>query len=109
MFKIAPNPTFTADVPIPVPGGSTAKLKLVFKHKTREEIREYFARVGGGTDTDAAESDADVLLEILAGWEDVDADFSRDALNLLLENYPAAPRAIFDTYLAELTGQRRGN
>lgn len=106
MFSINPNPTFAAEVAIPVAGGGTEKLNLLFKHKRRDDVREFFARASEGAD---GESDADVLLEIVEGWEDVDAPFSREALDQLVQNYPAAPRAIFDTYLAELTGQRRGN
>ncbi|MDC6179032.1 hypothetical protein C2I33_08605 [Ralstonia solanacearum] len=106
MFSINPKPTFAAEATIPVAGGGTEKLNLLFKHKRRDDVREFFARASEGTD---GESDADVLLEIVEGWKDVDAPFSREALDQLVQNYPAAPRAIFDTYLAELTGQRRGN
>ncbi|WP_055336310.1 phage tail assembly chaperone [Ralstonia solanacearum] len=106
MFSINPKPTFAAEATIPVAGGGTEKLNLLFKHKRRDDVREFFARASEGTD---GESDADVLLEIVEGWKDVDAPFSREALDRLVQNYPAAPRAIFDTYLAELTGQRRGN
>lgn len=104
MFQIDPNPTFTADADIPVAGGGTSKLTLVFKHKTKDEAREYFSR----TSTDG-EDDVGALLEIVEGWEDVDAPFSREALDRVLQNYPGAPRAIFGAYLAELMGQRRGN
>ncbi|AQW29527.1 phage tail assembly chaperone [Ralstonia syzygii subsp. celebesensis] len=108
MFSINPKPTFAAEVAIPVAGGGTEKLQLVFKHKTRDEVKAFFAQAGAGAGADD-QSDADVLLEIVAGWEDVDVPFSREALDQLVQNYPSAPRAIFDTYLAELTGQRRGN
>ncbi|WP_247538437.1 phage tail assembly chaperone [Ralstonia pseudosolanacearum] len=106
MFSINPKPTFTAEADIPLAGGGTEKLQLVFKHKTRDEVKAFFEHVSAGADD---QSDADVLLEIVAGWEDVDVPFSREALDQLVQNYPSAPRAIFDTYLGELTGQRRGN
>ena len=70
MFQINPNPTFSATVDIPAAGGRTEKLKLVFKHKTRDEALEYLRRSPA-----EGEDDASVLLEIIAGWEDVDADF----------------------------------
>lgn len=104
MFQINPNPTFSATVDIPAAGGRTEKLKLVFKHKTRDEALEYLRRSPA-----EGEDDASVLLEIIAGWEDVDADFSREALNQVVQNYAGAPRAIFEAYTAELMGQRRGN
>ncbi len=104
MFQITPNPTFTATVDIPAAGGRTEKLKLIFKHKTRNEALEYLRRSAAD-----GEDDASVLLEIIAGWEEVDAEFSREALNELVQNYAGAPRAIFEAYTAELMGQRRGN
>jgi hypothetical protein len=104
MFQINPNPTFTTTVDIPVAGGRTEKLKLTFKHKTRDDALEYLRRPAG-----EGEDDASILLEIIAGWEDVDAEFSRETLNQVVQNYPGAPRAIFDAYAAELMGQRRGN
>ncbi|APF86966.1 hypothetical protein HI806_09520 [Ralstonia solanacearum] len=106
MFSINPKPTFVAEADIPVAGGGTEKLTLVFKHKTRDDVQAYFEQVSAGAD---GQTDADALLEILDGWKDVDVPFSREELNRLVQNYPGAPRAIFDTYLAELTGQRRGN
>ncbi|MDF3837153.1 phage tail assembly chaperone [Cupriavidus basilensis] len=104
MFQINPDPTFVGTVKIPAAGGKEQELRLVFKHKTRDEAKEYFQRA---TDSDA--SDTKLLLEVIAGWEDVDAEFSEEALNRLIQNYQAAPRAIFEGYLAELQVARLGN
>jgi hypothetical protein len=45
MFKINPNPTFTAEANIAVPGQPAEKLKLVFRHKTRAEVKTFCDRV----------------------------------------------------------------
>ncbi|USE78906.1 phage tail assembly chaperone [Cupriavidus gilardii] len=116
MFKINPNPTFTATVTIPVPGGKPEKLKLTFRHKSRDQAKDYFDRIAkeaaeaiesGKTDDVARERRA--LEEIVAGWEDVDQPFSGDALEQLLQNYHGAATAILDTFTTELNLARRGN
>ncbi len=113
MFKITPNPTFKATVSIAVPGEQAAKLKLVFRHKTRDEAKAFFERVSREAAEDAGGSPAarerKVLEEIVAGWEDVDQPFTGDALEQLLQNYHNAATAILDTYMEQLTLARRGN
>lgn len=104
MFKIQPNPTFQATVKIPVPGGKTEGLVLVFKHKTRDETADFFSRAASYKGKDAK-----LMLEIIDGWQGVDADFSEDALMRLLQNYHGATKAIFDAYLEELGQARAGN
>lgn len=105
MFKITPNPTFPAEIAIPVPGGGKEKLKLVFKHKNREQLEEYIERSRGAT----PDEEPSLLMEIIDGWQDVDQEFSREALAELLRNHHGAGFHIFDGYLEELTGRRRGN
>lgn len=104
MFKLNPNPTFAGTATIVVPGGEAEKLRLVFRHKTRDDAKAFFERAAK-----AEEKESTLLLEIIAGWEDVDAEFSEDALAKLLQNYHTAPSAIFEAYMAELTAARRGN
>jgi hypothetical protein len=104
MFKLNPNPTFVGTASIAVPGGEAEKLRLVFKHKTRDDAKAFFERAAKSD-----ESESKLLLEIIAGWEDVDAEFSEDALSQLLQNYHNAAQAIFEGYMAELTAARRGN
>lgn len=104
MFKLNPNPTFVGTATIAVPGGEAEKLRLVFKHKTRDEAAAFFERAAK-----SGEKESVLLMEIVAGWEDVDAEFSEEALETLLQNYHTSPRAIFDAYLDELTAARKGN
>lgn len=104
MFKLNPNPTFPGTATIAVPGGEAATLKLVFKHKTRDEAKAFFERAAKSDEKESA-----LMLEVIAGWEDVDAPFSEENLALLLQNYHNAPNAIFQAYMAELSTARRGN
>lgn len=95
MFTIQPKPTFKLDVTIPTVTGP-GKITFVFKHKGRKAIAEFIeslTKEGDGV------KDVDALLDIIEDWEKVDAKFSADALEQLLENYPGAGKAIFDAYL----------
>ncbi|MDH0519983.1 phage tail assembly chaperone [Achromobacter xylosoxidans] len=104
LFSLTPPATFAATVDIPRPGTEPAKLRLTFRHKTKEDLNAWLA---SGTDV---ESDAEWLGVIVAGWEGVSTDFSPQALALLVSNYHRpAVEAIVDKYLSELTEFRRGN
>jgi len=104
MFKIKAKPTFVAPVSIPVPGGEPETLMLVFRHKTRDEVGEYLQRTAS-TET----KDVGPLMEIIEGWQDVDAEFSKDALQDLVQNYHGSVTAIMDAYVVELAEGRRKN
>jgi hypothetical protein len=93
-FKLQPNPTFKASVTIPTPEGD-GKIVFVFKHKGRKALKEFFASLGEG---DAARPDSEALQDLLAGWEDFDAPYSPENLEVLLDNYPSAATAIFGAY-----------
>ena len=102
VFKLNPAPTFRAVVDIPVPGGEPLGLECEFRHQTRAALKDWIG-------TFAGRDEADVLMDIVAGWHNADAGFSRDALDLLLQNYAQAGTAILARYTAELTGARLGN
>ncbi|MYZ44217.1 phage tail assembly chaperone [Schauerella aestuarii] len=104
MFKVIAKPTFEGTAKIPVAGEKDADLKLIFKHKTRDEAREYFDRVGK-----SEASDGEILAEIIEGWKDVDTEFSVEALNQVTQNYHQAVPAIFHCYTAELNKARTKN
>jgi hypothetical protein len=104
MFKLKVDPTFKAKVAIPVAGGEPKPITFIFKHRTRSALREW------SSDPEVMKKeDVDYLMDMVTGWENVDEEFSRDALHTLLENYGGASFAIRDAYLAELTQQRLGN
>ncbi len=105
MLKLQPNPTFRAEVGIPVPGQSEpAKIVCVFAHMDRDEFKAFAA-----PDAVAARSDVESLQRILRGWDGVDAEFSADAVAMLCQQYHGAAYAISAAFVAELTKARLGN
>ena len=102
VFKLNPEPTFRTAVDIPVPGGAPVALELEFRHQTRDAAKAWFSGFAG-------RSDADCLMDIIAGWHNCETAFSREALDTLLANYAQASSAILAAYARELTGARLGN
>lgn len=102
VFKLNPEPTFRAVVSIPVAGGEPAELEFEFRHKTRDESRAWFSGFAG-------RSEADCLMDIVAGWHNCETVFGKEALETLLQNYAQAGSAILAVYARELTGARLGN
>jgi hypothetical protein len=109
MFKLAPCPEFTADVPTTRPGeDKPGTLRLRFRHKSRQEYRDWLAK----------HSDSDVvdgLLEAVCGWDGVEDDegnqvpFSREAFARLLDLFPASAIDILKAYGRALHESRTGN
>lgn len=103
IFKLNPEPTFRAIIAIPSAGVAEGmELDIEFKRKTKDELAKYYSEIKGKKDLDA-------LLEIMAGWHNCDAEFSKKALAALLQNYPAAASTIVNRYGAESIGARLGN
>lgn|GEM_PF-1364535 len=135
MLKIDPNPTFKWDVKFNTPEGEQT-LKLVFKHMTveahdawwDEALKRYLsyrdalqahakaieeATVAGKELPEApkqAKSGLDEIMELVAGWEEVDAEFSREAMGKLIDNYhDLSAKKICEAWSAGLTQRRREN
>lgn len=102
IFKINPEPTFRSVVSIPVPGADPMDLELEFRHKTKDELKAFFTGFEG-------RDDIDCLMEVVAGWHNCEAQFNRETLSDLLQNYPRANTAILGKYAAETVGSRLGN
>lgn len=103
MFKLQPNPTFFAKVGIPIAGQE--KLEIIdveYKYLTRTALKSYFEGLKGKTDAQA-------LGEIVIGWRIPDVEFSASALETLIDNYPAAAEAFFESFKAELMEAKRKN
>lgn len=100
-FKLQPNPTFKAKVAIPVHGGEAVQVEFEFKHRTRDELSEYYKSAAERSDTEA-------LLDILAGWE-LDDDFTAENVERLVQNHIGAAPAITARYVEELVQARKGN
>jgi len=103
MFKIEANPTFPAVVKIRAAGGAILDLNVVFRHKKRDEVHQYFA--------DCAEKgkpDVDCILELVESW-DADKPLAKESVLELMQNFAGASKAFFSTYLDELIQARLGN
>ena len=95
MLTLAPAATFVATVRVHVPGGDDVPVNFIFAHKGRAALKDFVERAQSSADLDA-------VAEIVAGWDGVEADYSRDALAALLDAYPSAAVSILEGYLAEI-------
>jgi len=100
-FNLNPSPTFKAVVAIPVAGGDHADVEFTFKHRTRDEFKEFVENLKGS-------ENVDMLLDIASGW-DLDEPFDKDSLTKMEQKYMGSPQAVINVYMAELTGNRTKN
>lgn len=100
-LSLNPNPTFKAEVGIPVPGDNPVKVEFVFKHHTKDEIKAWLADKGEETDPEA-------IMFCVAGWA-LDDKFSIENVKRLDQSYAGAAGEIIRTYLSELRGARTKN
>lgn len=105
MLKLKADPTFTAPVKIPTPNGQVV-VRMDFKHMPKDEFEAF---VKSERERDEKRPDADVILDIVAGWHDVDGEFNRENVTRLCQEYHAAGRVIVETFVEELTQHRQGN
>jgi hypothetical protein len=107
--SVKAKPTFFAKVTIPAPEGALV-LDLEFKHRTRKEFDAYIQQVQSRTaEGEGSVAEVDQVLELVAGWRNVEEPFSKEAVADLLENFHAASRTIGSRYHDELTQARLGN
>jgi hypothetical protein len=100
-FNLTAIPTFKAKVAIPVPGGKSVDVEFVYKHRTRDEYKEF-------VDNLPDREDVDVIMDIASGWDLEDA-FSAEAMEAMTQNYIGSAYAIIQTYISELTNARVKN
>ena len=93
-ISIDPNPTFTAQVPIPVHGGDPVMVGFTFKHRTLDEMAEWVGNRGGKADVDA-------VLDMVDGWEFAE-EFTPEAVASLLQKRIGASLSIFTVYTREI-------
>ncbi len=101
-LSLNPSPTFKCPVPIPVPGKGVVEIVFIFNHMSKPKLQEFAEGV-------AQKTDAEGVMEVACGWEDIDQPFSRGAVDVLLENFHGAAKAIFNTFIDELRGARIKN
>lgn len=100
-IKLIPEPTFTAKVPIPVPGGKPVDVEFTFLHRKRDEVKAFL------TDHQDA-SDVESIEWCAKGWE-LDDAFTAENIETLCQNYAGAGIAIMTTYFDALRGARTKN
>lgn len=95
MFKLSPNSSFWAKVPLSVPGAEKQTvIELEFKYLPKTAINTFLHSLEGKKDEEA-------LLEIVLNWKGVDSEFSRENFSALINNYPASALEIFAAYRKE--------
>ena len=102
MFKIDPNPTFTAPVSVHIPGQGLGSFVAEYVYLDREARKDYVAALSG-------KSNFEALAEIVVGWSEMDAPFSPANLEKLLNKYDTAAEAFFKAFFEEMTGAAAKN
>ena len=100
-LSLVADPTFPAKVGIPVAGGDPIEVVFTFKHRTKDELDEFFK-------TRADKSDAESFLDMVSGWEFQD-EFTPENVEILLQNHIGTALATFRVYVDELVGARVKN
>ncbi|MNY66692.1 hypothetical protein D3C86_2041600 [compost metagenome] len=77
-------------------------MEFTFKHRSKEEFREFLKGLDNRTD------DVELMLDIASGWELEDA-FDQENIERLVEGYFGSARAVLGTYIDELGKARLGN
>lgn len=111
MFKIDPEPTFSAEAALTVPGqAEPARLTIHWKHLSRDQLVEWIDGLA-----EIRLGDVDGLALVVAGWEGVvdqqgqAVPFTKDRLRSLLWSYHAAGAELVRAYVRALTESRLGN
>lgn len=100
-LSLKPNPTFQAKVAIPVPGAEPVEVEFTFKHRNRAELKAF-------ADSMTDREDVAIIMDMASAWELADA-FTAENVAMLVANYFAAPRVIFNSYIEELTKAKEKN
>lgn len=98
---LSPDPTFKSKVDIPIAGAKPFVVEFVFRHKSKDQLKEWL-------DSMQDKEDADAILEVASGWDQPDA-FDRDSLVKLAQNRIGSVGAIIAKYISELADKRLGN
>lgn len=100
MFKrIAQVPDFEVSVLIALPAGEDPPpLPMMVRYMPTDEI-----------DALVKDSLAAFARRAVVGWRDHEDEFSAEAFDVFLQQYPAAPRAIWDAYTKAIGEAKRKN
>lgn len=117
-MRINADPTFTRPAQLTVPGGTDlASLDITWRHKTRDDLKEWSARPLRATERGLVplEVEAEYLAEVIADWKGplddagLPVPFSVAALTRLLQQYPMAGQELYNQYLRAMTESRLKN
>lgn len=100
-LSIVAAPTFKAPVAIPVAGSEPVNVDFTFKHRTRAQMKEFI-------DTRADKSDAESLVDMLAGW-DFAEPLTVENAETMLQNYQGAAIVAYKKYVEELSQAKAKN
>jgi len=113
MFKIATNPTYTAQVKVDLPADNGKTVQKVFsatfKRLSQSELDSVTDRLSAKELTDSG-----LINEVMVGWGDVQdengnqLEFNDTNLAALLDVFPVRP-TIVKTFLATLAGAKAKN
>lgn len=114
MLKLNPDPQFKADVEITVPGAvEMGSISLTFKYRNRKELSALWGSPEDGEkpkkDDLTKKKDIDLFMEMVAGWDGIDAEFNKKNAEIFLNNYPAAANEIAIEYSKLLVVSRIKN
>jgi Domain of unknown function (DUF1789). len=101
-IQLTPNPTFAAPVLIPVHEGEPVAVSFTFKHRSNPELVAYVR------DELESKTDVDVVMDVASAWE-LDDEFNAENVARLIDNYGGSAKAVWNTYLRVLNGERAKN
>ena len=93
-LKLVASPTFTAKVGIPVAGDEPVEVLFTFKHRTKSALDEWVA-------SRADKPEAESFMDMVIAWDLEDA-FTRENVEVLLENYIGTAISTYRVYLEQL-------
>lgn len=126
-IKLGARPkSFSRVVKFPMHDGTTGRIEVTFKYRTRSEFGEFIdslvtaAKAQGLTDSDASDfsmgefmtkqagANASYLMQVMEAW-DLDEPFNQANVQQLADELPGAAMAIMETYRAACAEGRLGN
>ena len=102
-LSLVANPTFQAKVGIPMAGedAKPVPVMLTFKHRTKSQLTEWLNSRQG-------KDDAESFLDMVSAW-DLEDEFKKENIELLLENYAGTAREVLNVYVDQLFKAKLGN
>jgi hypothetical protein len=107
MFKIQPNPTFSASVTI-TSHAEEQVLNLTFKAKTAKDYQGLLDVVGKAKGEAISGAMADTFLALVESW-DADMELSKASVLALNDHRPGAVWRIIEAYGEQMIAARKGN